>query len=219
MGTIIWWQIISLPWFHDSWIVNAMIQRTSVFGRSHIFFLFRVNNKSNWHFDFSKIPIHSINLIRCVRFFVVCFLSIFNYRIEKQFLYMFKLNFILCLRWKTLILWAARRFRNKRYAEQWHGIHLAMVVVYAMHTPTDRHSGPIPMVWIYDLFYFISFYLMFKWNWSASYGRIDVSNRCGNMSTPNSFSIYECVQSKCEMLFMFSSNVCLCGHFYSILRQ
>lgn len=122
----------------------------------------RMNNKSNWHFDFSKVPIDN-NLMRCVRVFFVCFIgACSNYRIEKQFLYMFKLNFILCLRWKTLILWAARRFWNSDMWTMARNTHTAMEVLYAMHTPTHWHQGiALATLAMVDLRFILLYFILF----------------------------------------------------------
>lgn len=150
-------------------------------------------------------------------FFFVCSLgACSNYRIEKQFLYMFKLNFILCLRWKTLILWAARRFWN---SDMW------TMAWNAMHTPTDTsasasNTGNGGFTIYFTCFHFIWFSngievpVTVESMWAIAVQHEHVEH------TANSSGILDMfVQSECEMLFMFSSNVCLCGHFYSILRQ
>lgn len=91
-------------------------------------------------------------------FFFVCFIgACSNYRIEKQFLYMFKLNFILCLRWKTLILWAARRFWN---SDMWTMAKEYIRIAYT-HPLTPGHSasntGNGGFTIYFTLFHFIWF--------------------------------------------------------------
>lgn len=146
-----------------------------------------------------------------MRFFSdVCFHRISKYQIEKQFLSMFKSNFILCLRRKNIDFMCRTLLffffvHHSSSCEQWHGIYTQCIHPLAWHC------------WIYDLFYFIWFDFQMELKCQLRLNRWE-RNCLGSMSTVQLQHI-----SKCEMLFMFSSNVCmrctLCGHFYSILRQ
>lgn len=107
-------------------------------------------------------------------------------------------------------------FSEQRYVNNGMGyiynIAIAIAMeVYDIHTPTDTGNTGNGGFTIYFILFDFQMELKCQLRLNQSVWAIAVCSM--------NIEQLQHVRSKCEMLFMFSSNVCLCGHFYSILRQ
>lgn len=117
--------------------------------------------------------------------------------------------FILCLRRKTLILWATRRFVRTI------SMGMEMVNGILIHGARNAHKLythwlAISSCWFYDLFF-----ILFDLIWFSNGIEVPVTVKSAKaiaMQQERSSIISNSITftSKCEMLFMFSSNACVC---------